>query len=376
MEKRRKCIYHVPNYINPKGNSGSSIRPKKMLQAFKDIGYDVDVVMGYAKERKKQISKIKKNIKDGIKYDFMYSESSTMPTLLTEKHHLPTHPLLDFGFMKFCKKNNIKIALYYRDIYWKFPSYGKNISNIKRKFAISMYNYDIKKYSELLNILYLQTMRMAKYLPETIANTPIKTLPPGCNLNKEAITRREIHYKKMNDKINIFYVGGIGKLYNIEPILKVAKNNEYVNLVICCREDEWNKEKGKYEKYINDRISIVHTYGDGLEKHYDRADLCSLYFPKEEYRNFVMPIKLFEYIGHAIPILATAETTTGDFIEKNNIGWSINSDEKLEEVLQELHDNKMLLLEKYYNLVNVVEENTWEERAKKVVNDLKYNNNE
>ena len=110
QDAKKRCIYHIPNYINPEGNSGSSLRPRKMLEAFKSIGYEVDYVMGYAEDRKKQIDNIKQNIKNGVKYEFMYSESSTMPTLLTEKNHLPTHPFLDFGFMKFCKKNGIKIG--------------------------------------------------------------------------------------------------------------------------------------------------------------------------------------------------------------------------------------------------------------------------
>lgn len=55
------------------------------------------------KKEKKKIKKIKSNIKEGIKYDFLYSESSTEPTLLTEKNHIPLYPFLDFGFLKYCK---------------------------------------------------------------------------------------------------------------------------------------------------------------------------------------------------------------------------------------------------------------------------------
>ena len=97
---KKRMIFHVPNYIDLEAKSGSNIRPIKMINAFKEIGYDVDVVMGYASERKSKIKEIKNNIKNGVKYDFLYSESSTMPTLLTEKNHLPTHPFLDFSFFK------------------------------------------------------------------------------------------------------------------------------------------------------------------------------------------------------------------------------------------------------------------------------------
>lgn len=61
-----------------------------MIKAFEEIGYHVDYVMGYGKERKSQIEKIKRNIRNGVKYEFLYAENSTTPTLLTEKIIFPS----------------------------------------------------------------------------------------------------------------------------------------------------------------------------------------------------------------------------------------------------------------------------------------------
>ena len=71
----KKCIFHIPNALDPMGTSGSQVRPRKMLQAFKNIGYDVDVIMGYGKSRLRSIREIKKKIIEGVKYDFLYSPS-------------------------------------------------------------------------------------------------------------------------------------------------------------------------------------------------------------------------------------------------------------------------------------------------------------
>lgn len=87
MEKR--CIFHIPDYLDPDRASASQIRPRKMIKAFEQIGYRVDIVQGYGKQRKIKIEEIRRNVKYGVKYDFLYSESSTTPTLLTERHHLP-----------------------------------------------------------------------------------------------------------------------------------------------------------------------------------------------------------------------------------------------------------------------------------------------
>lgn len=372
-KQEKRCIFHVPNYINPKANSGSTLRPTCMLQAFKDIGYEVDIVMGDAKTRKKQIKLIEENILNGIKYDFMYSEDSTMPTLLTENHHLPTHPFLDFGFMKFCKKHNIKIGLYYRDIYWQFPFYGENMNKLKKNFALWMYNYDIKQYRKLLDILYLQTMRMAKYLPKTIGDTTIKTLPPGGNFDQDKIDRRKEYFEKRDkNRINIFYVGGIGNLYNLEPLLKVLQSKEYADLTICCRPKDWELEKNRYERYLNDRIKIIHKSSKELDEYYQKADIASLYFPNDEYRKFVLPTKLFEYLENVTPIIATEGTEVGQFITDTDIGWAIPCEEsKLSELLDKIHKNNELLIEKHKNAIEVLPKNTWTERAKQVERELK-----
>lgn len=376
-QSNKRCIYHVPNYIDPSGKSGSMVRPMKMLNAFKEAGYDVDIVMGYKSQRKNQIKQIKNNIRNGIVYDFMYSESSTMPTLLTEKNHIPVLSNIDFRFMKFCKDNNLKIGLYYRDIYWRFPEYGKNMNFIKKYFAIAMYKYDLLQYSKILDVLYLQSYDMAKYLPKKYQKINIKTLPPGCNIDEKFIdTKTEFFNNNKNKKINIFYVGGIGCLYDLVPLLKVVKKKKIVNLTICCREEEWIVEKKRYQRYLTDRVSIVHESGSELEKYYKKADLCSLYFPEEEYRKFVLPIKLFEYLSHVTPILATASTATGDFVKENDIGWAINDDRELSKIIDDVYENKKLLIEKHNNLITTLKANTWIERVNSVANDLnKVNDN-
>ena len=55
--KEKRCIFHIPNYIDKTSKSGSSVRPQMMIKAFEEIGYHVDYVMGYGKERKSQIEK-------------------------------------------------------------------------------------------------------------------------------------------------------------------------------------------------------------------------------------------------------------------------------------------------------------------------------
>ena len=134
-------IFHHPLPLEENPKSASRIRPLRMLESFRKLGCRVDLVTGYSSERKHRIKMIKNNIKDGIKYDFLYAESSTMPTLLTDRHHLPLHPFMDWFFFRFCKKNDIPIGLFYRDIYWLFDGYGSGINIVKRAVAKAAYRF-------------------------------------------------------------------------------------------------------------------------------------------------------------------------------------------------------------------------------------------
>lgn len=362
----KRCIFHIPVYVNKNYPSGSHIRPLKMIDAFKNIGYDVDVVMGHAKERKEQIQLIKNNIKKGIKYDFLYSESSTMPTLLTEKHHLPIHPILDFEFLKFCRSNRIKIGLFYRDIYWVFADELETTSYFKRKISNYFYKYDLKKYNELVDILYLPSPRMANYIPLKM-NIKIDELPPATDMVNIECRRKY----DSNRELNIFYVGGISKLYNLEMLFRAVQELKFLKLTVCCRKTEWESNKKFYEKYLNDRINIIHKSGKELSTYYEKSDILNLFLEPHEYRSFAMPVKFFEYLGYAKPILSNKGTAYGDFIEKYDIGWCINYDfNELVNKLTEIYENNQQITAKIDNIKKIASEHTWEARAKKVANQL------
>lgn len=357
-----RMIFHVPNKIMPEMKSASHIRPFKMLEAFREIGYEVDFVMGDAKTRVGQIAEIKKKINDGLSYDFMYSESSTMPTLLTESHHLPTYPTLDFGFFKYLKAKGIKIGLFYRDIYWKFPLYKESVSGLKYWLAVNMYKYDLAQYEKLIDILYLPSIKMAKYLPKKLEMIS-KPLPPGYPLMETSFIKPK--------KLSLIYVGGIGGLYNLKTFVEVVNNMEDLSFTICCRENEWNTYKDNYPE-LKPHIKVVHLSGEELLHEMSNSNLGVLCLEPNEYRDFAVPYKLFEYMGNNLPIIASKDTATADFIEENNIGFVVNYDkDSIESALKELILNPNILKEKILNIENIKENHTWIARAKKVEEELK-----
>ncbi len=356
-------IFHVPYFVDENRLSGSSIRPMKLLQGFKDIGYNVDVVMGYGSTRKESIAKIKQKIEQGTSYDFCYSESSTMPTLLTEKNHLPSYPFLDFDFFKFLKSKGVKIGLFYRDIYWLFEEYKKSVSHSKRLISTFFYKYDLKKYEELVDIIYLPSLKMKRYIPIN-QNLQFYELPPG-------IDERGDYTKEPSADMKFFYVGGLGDLYQLDEFLKAVNSLEFAYLTICTRKDEWESLKDRYSPYLNDRINIIHEDPKGYEPFLKEADIGVLFVKPVEYRDFAVPVKLFEYIKYSKPILTVEKTAVGDFVEKHNIGWSLPySSYELKLLLNRLYENRTEIDEKKKNTQEIIHKHTWKARALKVKEDL------
>jgi len=362
----RRIIFHIPVNLDKNIASGSQIRPQLLLKAFKDEGFIVDTIAGYGKQRKHLIRNIKKSIKSGVKYDFLYSESSTMPTALTEPNHIPKYLNLDFNFFKYCKKQQIPIGLFYRDIYWKFPDYQPN-SLLKRLILNFFYKYDIYNYKKTINYLYLPSMKMLDYLPNIKTDGfNIKALPPG-------VTTKFVPNNKdsINKELNIFYVGGIGKVYKFPVLLKVISEMKNINLTVCLRELEWINEKDAYDIYINQNINIIHKSGKDLLPYFSNADILSLFLEPNEYRKFAMPFKLFEYIEKGKPILATSNTAVGEFVKENDIGWVIDYNySKLKELLEHINNNKQEINIKKQNIQKCAEINSWQNRVKQISKDL------
>lgn len=364
MDNIKKCIFHIPTPIQDNGASASSIRPFKMLEAFNNIGYDVEVISGYSDERKEKINVLKEKIRNGGKYDFVYSESSTMPTMLTDPNHLPKNFNLDFNFFKFCKQYNIPVGLFYRDIHWRFPIYKNSVTGIKRLIALFFYKYDLKQYKKNLKYLFVPTYKMCEYLDQKSLPKNIAELPPGTT----EVLLRSNNASDNSHEIHLLYVGGIGEIYQFDKLLKVVSQQKNVQLTVCCREQDWEKNKATYIKYVSDNICVVHKSGEELKELYDNCDICMAFFKCTAYMAMAMPVKIFEYLSYRKPIIATQDTAAGEFVEKQGIGWSIKYDcDELHALLNNILNNRAEIKSINSNIEKQVKLNTWEKRAEQVV---------
>lgn len=354
----QRMIFHIPLPLQENPTSASGLRPVKMIEAFKSIGYEVFDITGYGAERKQKLKTLKQRISNGDKFEFLYSESSTQPTLLTEKHHLPTYPFIDFKLFKLCKSHNIKIGLFYRDIHWLFPFYNKTTSKFKSKVAKFFYRYDILNYKKYLDVMFLPSLEMAKYVP-VMKGVVTEALPPGHGIIKKN------DFDESSQTINVFYVGGMGSIYQMHELFNLPEIKN-INLTISTRKENWDTVKSEYP--TNDSIEITSVSGDALVSKYKQSHIGLLFVKPVEYWEFAMPFKLFEYIGYGLPIIASEGTLSAKFVEEHNIGWVIPYEmQSLKDLLEHLADHKSEIKSKTMNVLSIRNDNSWEARAKKVI---------
>jgi glycosyltransferase involved in cell wall biosynthesis len=334
-----------------------------MIEAFQNTGYTVHVVAGYADERREAIKKVKALVREGNQFDFLYSESSTAPTLLARRNII--QPLLDINFFSWCRRNGIPIGLYYRDIHWRFDQYKTVASWRRRAVAIPLYWLDWLQYLSLVDRLFLPSLEMAKYLPPGWRSEWIHALPPGCDIKDKD---NNLHQDAApGEALSLIYVGGVRPpLYNLTPLFESISNSSSASVTLCCRLAEWNEVKDIYHITPHEKIKIVHTDSQALEPYYIKSDAFLLAWDSNPYLSFAMPVKIFEAIGYGLPLISVTGTLAADFISQENIGWVVTNAQELVGLYGYLVHHPEDIMEKKRNVERIRHKHTWEVRAKQV----------
>lgn len=356
-------IYHAPFPLNRQAKAASGIRPVRMYDAFVELGYEVIDLTGTGSQRRQALKDLRRRLKAGLVVDFLYSESATIPTMLTEPRHIPLHPFLDPALLKLCRKYGIPTSLFYRDMYWAFDSYLDLVSKPVATVMRSLYRYDLRWYSRYVSRLYVPSMRMG----QEIKGYPISSmeaLPPGTPVTD--IARTDTPYD-----LELLYVGGMSDHYRLHELVRAVAALPRVALTICTHENQWKNVQSEYQDLLNDNIRIVHESGEGLFPLYARADIACLYVEPDDYRTFAAPVKLFEYLGHGKPVLCSEGTLAAQLIETEKCGWVIPyGAQAAQTLLNEIVDNPSAIQQIAQTVAKVRHQHTWKARAQKVVDDM------
>lgn len=342
------------NYVDfNKVSSGSSVRPKKMYESFKKLGYEVTMLTGLQNKKKQRwqntwkfFKKIRKN-----SYDVCYVES-------------PSGPIFNFCdhliLLYISKIKKIPIGFFYRDAYWKFGELG-NISKIKKLLINLMNRFDWIILKITCDKMYFPSQTMANLFK--FKNK--EEFPPGAT----AIYTELKEFQSFN---NCIYVGGVSERYGTEILLNAFDliNNKYnrkINLTLICRQEIDIIKKYKNSTWLDLKSDI--SGDEMLRPFYKKADLAIIPFKRDIYMDFAIPIKLFEYLSNQMPIVATNCIELSKFIKDNKIGIvTEDNEESLAQGIIKFYDLSLEDKDYIYKNLNItMKKNTWEDRAKKII---------
>lgn len=353
-------VFHAPYPVQGPEATGSAVRPGKMLTAFLQEGYRVFRMTGSGAERVAALRTLRGLLAAGEQFDFCYAENSTMPTVLTQSHHLPTHPLVDLHLFRLLRRAGVPTGLFYRDVYWRFAEYTERVNPVVAAGTRSLYHAELLAYARLLTRVYVPSEAIGGYVPH-LDPAQLRALPPGGAV--EDVPR-------VPGPFTVLYVGNVSSYYRMQEFLAAAARVPQLHVILCVPADSWEAVSSEYQP-LGANVEVVHRSGAGLRELFARADVCSLMVEPSEYRDFAAPVKLFEYVGHGKPVLASAGTHAASLVAQERLGWAVPyTPEAMLEVLHRLSSDPEEVAAVTEQVGRARHRHTWRARARQVADDL------
>jgi len=367
MSEPGRCIFYRTLPMVDEPMVGSDVRPAKLLQAFRRMGFEVDLVAGHASDREQAMDAVRRKISSGERFDFLYAEPPTTPIPLNEPNHLPTRPLLDYRFLAFCHSRAIPLVLFYCDVQWRLPGYASRVGWWKYAASLPFFHLDLAVYRRVVDAVLVPDVGMLKLVGAWASGRPHGASIPGFDPQEALPARSPV---ADGAPLRLFYVGGVTPpVYDLTPLLegsrRAIEQGFAHTLTICCREAEWAHRRSTYEPYLGRHVTLVHNRNRlELLELYARHDVAVMPYGTPN-SDWAMPVKFPEAIGMGLPVLAGTGTAVGKMAGEQDIGWSVgDSIDDLSAVLRSVDRRELERVRANVELVRP--RYTWEERAREV----------
>ncbi len=342
-----------------RADSGSSVRPQKMYRAFVEAGHEVKLLCGSdgndcRAERRKSVAEINRWL-DTERPDICYIESPVGQIMLDD----------DIRLIKRLHRMGIPTGYFIRDFHNKFPDEfprRTGFVNTLKDIYLDIRQIKTDNVLRYVDIVYLPCDE-AKAL---FNYRDMRALPPAGENN--------LRSEKQLGRTGI-YVGGISQQYGLDALLDaydgINWRSDNYRLILCVRENEW--KKFKHTRKNAPWLEVVHASGEQLKPLYNRADVGFL-IPKEgsAYNDFALSVKIYEYMGYALPVVAAGCAAMDRVINKYNIGITTEgTGEGFAKAIKEIFADEARYKLFYDNCRKaLLGESLWTHRVEQVVKEL------
>jgi len=195
--------------------------------------------------------------------------------------------------------------------------------------------------------------------------TTIFNFPNLANQSKIKSIDIRVKNKIPYDRLIFVYVGLMIKGRGLEELI-TAFNQSTHHLVLIGYGPSWTKLEKETRK-----INNIHINEPLDQKHllmFIKSADVGIFSPfniKSLSYKYCMPNKIFEYIHAQLPIIVSSLDEVVNHINKNKIGWVVNSEEELKKLIINIKPSH--IINKKKNILKVQKNYAWESQKHKLV---------
>lgn len=336
-------------------SSGSGVRPHRMYEAFKAEGCDITLLecrQNRRRLRRQRVREVLGALSSGYLPEACYIEPPSGPFFNR----------IDLRLLKRLHRLGVPIGLFYRDAYWRFADWW-GVTGLKRRMLVHMHRRDIRVFRRCCDMIYFPSESMRLLFHKDFGKSAL--LPPGC------VEPHPTHDRLFGRAI---YVGNVSDHYGthllLEAFERLNADGAFRPLRLVCRQREWEA----FDSPLKTRpwLETLHASGDdALAPLYAESDVGILSLKRDIYMDFAMPVKLFEYLGYGLPVIATHCNEVAGFVRRYNCGLvckdnAMDLAQSVERFYQSPREQEDLRA----GAANAARDNLWTMRAKTVLRDL------
>ncbi|MCL8208460.1 MAG: glycosyltransferase [Actinomycetia bacterium] len=211
---------------------------------------------------------------------------------------------VDWWFLRAVRRRGLPLAVYVRDWYQRFPDLYPPRGPKERVLA-ALYAATLAAYRRLATTLFVPTDGLGRLL-----GGPYRLLPPAGAVLPEAPGPRV--------RGRLVYVGANGPYDGVDLALEAVARlgRPTVELVLVLRPRE-------APAAVPPGVRVVAASGADLSAWLWSAELALLPRRDTAYNRIALPVKLFDYWSHGLPVLATGNSEVGRWVARVGGGVAV-----------------------------------------------------
>lgn len=268
-----------------------------------------------------------------------------------------TMTLADHTLLRVIRRRGLPLGIYIRDAYQRFPDLYPP-ANPKEWAMARAYALTTWRYRRLATVLFFPTDGLADLFP----HPERQLLPPaGTVATPPAGVVRHPH--------RVVYVGANGPYDGVDTaaaaMTLVSRRHPDAELVLVTRPSEAPRERSPV-------CRLVTAAGEALDPWLWSSALALVPRRDTAYTRLALPIKLFDYLSHGLPVIATGPSETSKLVVAAGVGIPVPPDAgRLAEAILSLWARPERLAAMSAAALHLVaQQHNWDARAQQVLSAL------